>query len=46
MPLNYKQLHGIREAPNQELVLGYSYFTEKIEAITDRRAMPGKLGGP
>jgi len=37
MHLNYKQLHGIREALNQELVLGYSYFTEKIE---------GRIGAP
>jgi len=44
--LDYEQLHDVREALNQELVLGGSYFKEKIEAMTDRRVTPGKPGRP
>jgi len=44
--LDYGQLHDIREALNQELVLGNSYFKDKIEAMTDRRVVPGKPGRP
>jgi len=40
---DYEQLHGMREAFNQELSLGDRYFKEKIEAMTERRVTPGKL---
>ena len=44
--LAYDQLHEIRDALNQELVLGDSYFKEKIEIMTNRRVVPGKPGRP
>jgi len=44
--LAYDQLHDIRDALNQELVLGDSCFKEKIEMMTNRRAVPGKPGRP
>ena len=44
--LDYGQLHDIREALNQELVLGNSYFKDKIESMTDRRVVPGIPGRP
>jgi len=39
-------VHQIREALNQELVLGRLYFKEKIEEITNRQTVPGKPGRP
>ena len=39
-------LHEIRESLNHELVLGCSYFKEKIEGITKRQSSPGKPGRP
>ncbi len=36
-------LHEIREALNHELILGRSYFKDKIEAITQRQT---RLGEP
>ena len=36
----------IREALNQELVLGHSRFKEKIEEMTRRQTVPGKPGRP
>lgn len=39
-------VHQIREALNQELVLGRSYFKDKIEEMTNRQARPGKPGRP
>ena len=44
--LDYDQLHDIREALNQEMVLGSSRFKEKIEEMTNRRVVPGKPGRP
>jgi len=44
--INYQQLHEIRAALNQELVLGRSHFKEKIETMTQRRVTPGKPGRP
>ena len=39
-------LHDIREALNHELVLGRSYFKEKIERITKRQTELGQPGRP
>ena len=39
-------IHDIREALNHELVLGRSYFKEKIEQITKRQTKMGKPGRP
>ena len=39
-------LHEIRESLNHELVLGRSYFKDKIEEITMRRTRMGKPGRP
>lgn len=39
-------LHEIREALNHELVLGRSYFKDRIEAITQRRTRLGIPGRP
>ena len=39
-------LHEIREALNHELVLGRSYFKDKIEAITQRQTRLGEPGRP
>lgn len=40
------QLHEIREALNHELVLGRSYFKDKIEAMTERQTRLGIPGRP
>jgi len=39
-------LHEIRESLNHELVLGRSYFKDKIEEITQRQTRMGKAGRP
>jgi putative transposase len=39
-------LHEIREALNHELVLGRSYFKDKIEAMTQRQTRLGLPGRP
>lgn len=39
-------LHDIRESLNHELVLGNSYFREKVEEMTKRRVSLGKPGRP
>ncbi len=39
-------IHQIRDALNHELVLGRSYFKDKIEAMTKRSARLGKPGRP
>jgi putative transposase len=39
-------LHDIRQALNHELVLGRSYFKEKIEQITRRQTGLGAPGRP
>jgi putative transposase len=40
------QLHEIRDALNHELVLGRSYFKDKIEALTERQTRLGIPGRP
>jgi len=39
-------LHDIREALNQEYVLGSSHFKAKTEQMVTRRVSPGKAGRP
>lgn len=39
-------LHEIREALNHELVLGRSYFKDKIEKVTQRQTRMGLPGRP
>ena len=39
-------LHDIRDSLNHELVLGRSYFKNKIEEITNRQTRMGKPGRP
>ena len=39
-------MHEIRESLNHELVLGRSYFKDKIEKITKRQARLGQPGRP
>ena len=41
-----KLLHEIREAVNQELVLGNERFKDEIEQMLKRRVRPGKPGRP
>jgi len=44
--LSKAELHDIREALNQELVLGREDFKDKIEQMTRRQSRPGKPGRP
>ena len=44
--VNNSTLHDIRSALNHELVLGSSYFKDKIEALTQRPVRERKAGGP
>lgn len=44
--LDKTELHAVREALNQELVLGREDFKDKIEQMTKRQARPGILGRP
>jgi putative transposase len=39
-------LHAIREALNQELVLGRDDFKDRIEQMTARKVRPGPIGRP
>jgi len=39
-------LHEIRDSLNHELVLGRSYFKDRIELMTNRQTKPGKPGRP
>ena len=39
-------LHEIRESLNHELVLGRSYFKDKVEEITNRQTRLGIPGRP
>jgi putative transposase len=39
-------LHDIREALNQELVLGSERFKDRIDQMVSRRVRPGKSGRP
>jgi len=44
--LDKEELHAIREALNQELVLGRDDFKDKIEKMTKRQTRPGINGRP
>lgn len=44
--LDPDQIHAIRDALNQELVLGREDFKERIEQMTKRRTRPGRSGRP
>jgi len=44
--LGMDEINDIREALNHELVLGRSYFKEKIEQITRRQTQMGQSGRP
>jgi len=44
--IDKEQLHSIRDALNQELVLGRNDFKEKIFKITQRQVSPGQPGRP
>jgi putative transposase len=45
-PRDHRQIHAIREALNQELVLGREDFKDKIERMTKRQVRPGQPGRP
>ena len=44
--LDATELHDVREALNQELVLGRDDFKDKIEAMINRQTRPGNPGRP
>ena len=44
--LDDDDIHSIREAVNQELVLGRDDFKEKIEQMTKRQVKPAPMGRP
>jgi putative transposase len=44
--LDHDLLHEIREALNHELVLGRSYFKDKVAAMTERQTRLGTPGRP
>jgi putative transposase len=44
--IDNETLHDIRESLNHELVLGCSYFKEKIEKMTERQTRLGQPGRP
>jgi len=44
--MDHGQVHAIREALNQELVLGREDFKNKIECMTKRQVHPGQPGRP
>jgi putative transposase len=46
MELEPGQIHDIRAALNQELVLGRDDFKDKIEQMTQRQTRPGRNGRP
>jgi putative transposase len=46
MPMDHRQIHAIREALNQELVLGREDFKDKIERMSKRQVRPGQPGRP
>ena len=48
MHMDYEQAHAhvIREALNQELVLGWEDFKDKIERIMKRQVRPSQPGRP
>lgn len=44
--LNTDLIHDIRDALNHELVLGRSYFKDRVQAMTQRQTRPGIPGRP
>jgi hypothetical protein len=44
--MDHRQIHAIREALTQELVLGREDFKDKIEHMTKRQVRPGQPGRP
>jgi len=44
--MNHEDLHAIRDALNHELVLGRTYFKDRIEALTCRQTRAGIPGIP
>jgi putative transposase len=46
MPMDHRQIHAIREALNQEWVLGREDFKDKIERMSKRHVRPGQPGRP
>ncbi len=42
--LESDQIHAIRDALNQQLVLGHDDFKDKIEEMTHRQTRPKPLG--
>jgi REP-associated tyrosine transposase len=46
MPMDHRQIPAIREALNQELVLGREDFKDKIERMSKRQVRPGQPGRP
>jgi hypothetical protein len=46
MPMDHRQIHDIREALNQEWVLGREDFKDKIERMSKRQVRPAQLGRP
>lgn len=46
MHMDHGQIHAIREALNQELVLGRKDFKDKIECMTKRQVRPDQPGRP
>ena len=41
-----ESLHEIRDSLNHEVVLGRSYFKDKIEEVTKRQVRVGRSGRP
>jgi hypothetical protein len=46
MPMDHRQIHAIREALKQELVLGREDFKDKIERMSKRQVRPDQPGRP
>jgi REP element-mobilizing transposase RayT len=44
--MDHRQIQAIREALNQDLVLGREDFKDKIERMTKRQVRPGQPGRP
>jgi hypothetical protein len=44
--MDHRQIHAIREALNQEWVLGREDFKDKIERMSKRQVRPGQPGRP
>jgi putative transposase len=44
--MDQRQIHAIREALNQEMILGRKDFKDKIARMTKRQVRPGQLGRP